>query len=66
MIQRRLKQGFVLWKGIQQYKRFETNFLAQDQRRCRRIDSEMQATSEAEKNEKVCSVNFIASPLKLR
>ena len=66
MIQIRLKQGFVLWKGIQQYKRFETNFLAQDQRQCRRIDSEMQATSEAEKNEKVCPVNFIASPLKLK
>ena len=38
----------------------------QDQKRCRRVDSEMQATSEAEKNEEVCPVNFIASPLKLK
>ena len=52
-------------KGFKNTKDLKQIFLAQDQKRCRRVDSEMQATSEAEKNEKVCPVNFIASPLKL-
>ena len=39
-------------KGFNNTKDLKQIFLTQDQRQCRRIDSEMQATSEAEKNKK--------------